>query len=306
MRVDLSSQDIATLQIRAMNARRMLLTMIYHAGSGHPGGSLSAVDLLVHLYFKTLRFNPEDATDPVRDRFVLSKGHAAPALYAVLAEARCLPWRDQAGFRKRGSALHGHPHVLDLPAAETSTGSLGQGFSVALGMALGLRHAQNPARVYVMLGDGELQEGQVWEAAAFAAHHRLSRLCAILDYNKMQSDDFNAAIMGLEPLCDRWRAFGWHVQEIDGHDFFAIHRGLQAFLNETTRPTIIVAHTIKGQGVSFMQGKPEWHGSLKLSESDLRRALTDLSVKPDDVEGYLLGAVFEAQPPQSPDPGGHP
>src|SRR3954466_3783334 len=223
-----ATQDplVEKLAAAAKAIRAVAIAAIYHAGSGHPGGCLSAADLLACLYGSELNVWPSERDNPARDRFVLSKGHAAPALYAAGAHFGFCSVDDALSLRKLGSKFQGHPHVCDLSWVETSTGSLGQGFSVALGMALGLKLKRNPARVYTILGDGEMQEGEVWEAAMCAAHHKLDNLLAVIDYNKLQSDDRNANIMGLEPLADKFRAFGWDVQEIDGHDLSAI---LQSF-----------------------------------------------------------------------------
>lgn len=284
MRRDLP--PLAELQARATQARRLTLSAIHAAGSGHPGGALSCVDLLTVLYAR-LRFDPAEPTWVQRDRLVLSKGHAAPALYAVGALVGLLPLDALRGFRKLGSPLQGHPHVLTTPWVETSTGSLGQGFSVAVGMALGLRHQGLDGRVYAVLGDGELQEGECWEALMSAAHFRLGGLCALLDYNKLQSDDRNARIMNLEPLGDKLRAFGWAVTDIDGHDLAAIGEALDEAAATTDRPSFIVAHTTKGRGVAYMEDRPEWHGSVKLSEDDITRALTGLGVPADELRSYL-------------------
>ncbi|HEY1963049.1 MAG TPA: transketolase, partial [Rhizomicrobium sp.] len=213
-----TSDLVAQIEHAANFTRRHAIASIYHAGSGHPGGALSCADILACLFGAELHFWSGKIDDPDRDRFVLSKGHAAPALYAIAGHHGFCDARAALGLRKLNSPFQGHPHVLDLPWVETSTGSLAQGFSVALGMAMGLKLQKIPARVYALLGDGELQEGEVWEAAMCGAHHKLSNLCAIVDYNKLQSDDRNASIMGLEPLASKWRAFGWAAAEIDGHD----------------------------------------------------------------------------------------
>ena len=264
------------LQLRACRIRQLLLQMIYEAGSGHPGGSLSAVDILTHLFFRELKLDPNYPTWDGRDRFILSKGHAVPALYAVGVERGWLPKDEIMGFRKINRILQGHPHVGSVPWVETSTGSLGQGFSVAIGMALGLRYRQLLNRVFVMLGDGEMQEGEIWEGAMSAAHHHLDNLCAILDYNKMQSDARNEHIMNLEPLRQKWEAFNWAVIETDGHDFENIEQAFARVRQIEHQPTLIIAHTIKGKGVSYMEGIPTWHGSVKLREEELRQALAEL------------------------------
>jgi transketolase len=277
------------IQALAHTIRRLAIVSLYHAGSGHPGGALSCSDILAFLYGAELDLRPDRADDPERDRFILSKGHACAALYATWA---ALGFIDQ-GLLKRlralGSPLQGHPSVCDMPLAETSTGSLGQGFSVAIGMALGLRHKRSKARVYVMLGDGELQEGEVWEGAMCAGHHALSNLCAIVDYNKLQSDAFNEEIMGLEPLADKWRAFRWRVLEIDGHDTDELSQAFSEARREVLRPTVIIAHTVKGKGVSFMENVPAWHGSVKLSREDCARALADLGASASELEAHLDG-----------------
>ena len=206
--------------------RKHAIAAIYHAGSGHPGGAMSSADVLAALFGAELNMWPDNLDDPHRDRFVLSKGHGAPALYAVASHFGFCSPKSALRLRKLGSPFQGHPHVLDLPWVETSTGSLGQGISVALGMAMGLKLQKSQARVYTLLGDGELQEGEVWEAAMCAAHHKLDNLCAIIDYNKLQSDDRNDNIMRLEPLAAKWRAFDWAVAEVDGHDIPEILRHL--------------------------------------------------------------------------------
>lgn len=287
--------DHSSLSALAQSARRDALTMIYQAGSGHPGGALSAIELLVQLYFRQLRFKPEQVDWPGRDRFVLSKGHACPALYAVAAQAGLLPRATLASFRRLEGALQGHPHVGTTPWVEASTGSLGQGFSAAIGMALGLRHQGLDNEVYAMLGDGEMQEGQVWEGAMFAAHYRLEKLCVLIDYNKLQSDDTNARILGLEPLADKWRAFGWELREIDGHDLEQIAAALAAFRQNRGRPFAILAHTIKGKGVGYMEGEPPWHGSVKLSDEQLRQALVDLGCDEAEIAARLDGSIWEVK-----------
>jgi len=278
---------VAELAAAANFVRRHAVASIYHAGSGHPGGALSCADILACLFGAELNIWPDKLDDPDRDRFVLSKGHAAPALYAAAAHHGFCDAKAALQLRKLNSPFQGHPHVRDLPWVETSTGSLGQGFSVALGMAMGLKLKKSPARVYALLGDGELQEGEVWEAAMCAAHHKLSSLCAIIDYNKLQSDDRNANIMGLEPLADKWRAFGWHVAEIDGHDIEAILAALRAASNEVDRPSIIVAHTIKGMGVTYMENIPAWHGSVKLTQQQAEEALALLGARSAEMREML-------------------
>jgi transketolase len=279
-----------TLENRLAEAARFVrmhsIASIYHAGSGHPGGAMSSADLFACLYGAEMNVWPRGVDDPSRDRFVLSKGHAAPALYAVGAHYGFCDRKESLNLRKLNSLFQGHPHVLDLPWVETSTGSLGQGISVAIGMAIGLRLQNNPARVYTMLGDGELQEGEVWEAAMSAAHHKLGTLTAVIDYNKLQSDASNDVIMRLEPLADKWRAFGWDVQEIDGHDIAAI---LAAFRHagETDLPSVIIAHTIKGKGVPYMENIPAWHGSVKFTRAQADEALEALGASAEEMKELL-------------------
>jgi transketolase len=267
--------------------RTLSIASIHHAGSGHPGGALSCADLLAALYGAEMNIWPERLDDPDRDHLVLSKGHAAPALYAAGAHFGFCKADDALTLRKLGSPFQGHPHVADLPWVETSTGSLGQGFSVALGMALGLKLKKSPARVYAILGDGELQEGEVWEAAMCAAHHRLDNLLAIVDYNKLQSDDTNASIMGLEPLNAKFAAFGWNVLEIDGHDLDAIVCAFESAFEIADKPSIVIAHTVKGKGVSFMERVPQWHGSVKLTREQAEDALKALGCGTKDVARWL-------------------
>jgi transketolase len=282
--------DISTLEDRLAEAARFVrmhsIASIYHAGSGHPGGAMSSADLFACLYGAEMNVWPRGIADPTRDRFVLSKGHAAPALYAVGAYYGFCDRKESLNLRKLNSPFQGHPHVLDLPWVETSTGSLGQGISVAIGMAIGLRIQNNPARVYTMLGDGELQEGEVWEAAMSAAHHKLGALTAVIDYNKLQSDASNDVIMRLEPLADKWRAFGWDVQEIDGHDIAAILAALR-HANETAEPSVIIAHTIKGKGVPYMENIPAWHGSVKFTRQQADEALAALGAGAAEMKDLL-------------------
>jgi transketolase len=249
----------------ARACRVQIIRMLTHAGSGHPGGSLSVIDVLVAIMFGRLRHDPGRPDWPERDRIVLSKGHAVPALYTVMAKAGYFPEDRLITLRKLGSALQGHPDRTALPGIEAATGSLGEGLSLALGMALGLRMSGSAARVYCILGDGEIQEGQVWEAAMSAPklgqpHHPLDNLTVILDYNKIQLDDFVTRILDLEPVVAKWQSFGWPVLEIDGHSLDQIGKALDQAEATRGRPTLVVAHTVKGKGVSFMENNPEWHG----------------------------------------------
>src|SRR5580692_4303254 len=227
---------VSELEDSARLMRQHAIAAIYRAGSGHPGGALSCADIMACLFGAELNLWPDTINDPDRDRFVLSKGHSAPTLYAIGAHYGYCKSQDALQLRKFGSPFQGHPHVLDLPWVETSTGSLGQGFSVALGMALGLKIQKRSSRVYTMLGDGEMQEGEVWEAAMCAAHHGLDNLCVLIDYNKLQSDNRNDAIMRLEPLAAKWRAFEWAIAEIDGHNIPEILKTFRRAGSTTDRP----------------------------------------------------------------------
>ncbi len=268
--------NIDELQKTASSLRSDIIRMTCAAGSGHPGGSLSVIDILLVLFFREMRINPDMPGAPDRDRFVLSKGHAAPALYAVLA-ARGFFRRELLNtLRKLGSPLQGHPDMRKLPGVEMSTGSLGQGLSVANGMALAARLSRSRSRVYVVLGDGETQEGQVWEAAMTAAHYRLDNLVAFVDNNGLQIDGPTSEVKQVEPLTDKWRSFGWHVLEVDGHDLGAIARTLDEAREVTGKPVMIIAHTVKGKGVSFMEGQVDWHGCAP-SSKEMAEALEELT-----------------------------
>ncbi len=263
------------LQQKAKVLRRHVVRMVGEAGSGHPGGSLSAADLVAALYFHFLNVDPARPGWPERDRFVLSKGHAAPVLYAALAERGFFPSETLWTLRKLGSILQGHPDMRKTPGVEASTGSLGQGLSVAGGMALAGRLSTLDYRVYALLGDGEMQEGQVWEAAMSAAQFKLDNLTAIIDFNGVQLDGLVENIVGVEPVADKWRAFGWDVQEINGHDMDQIVKALEAARQVRGRPQAIVAHTVKGKGVSFMEGLAAWHGKAP-SREQMAQALAEL------------------------------
>jgi transketolase len=261
----MANPDIANLESIAREGRVQILRMLTHAGSGHPGGSLSVIDLLTTLYFHRMRYDPRNPEWEDRDRFILSKGHCVPAQYFCMAKAGFFPVERLLTLRKLGSPLQGHPDRVMLPGIEAATGSLGQGLSVAMGMALGLKLARRGPRVYCVVGDGEIQEGQIWESAMSgpklgAPDHHLDNLCVILDYNGIQLDNFVKKIMDLEPVVEKWKAFGWAVLEIDGHGFAEIDKALDEAETIKGRPTFIVAHTVKGKGVSFMENDPEWHG----------------------------------------------
>ena len=275
------------MKINVNHIRQNALVSIYHAESGHPGGVLSSIDIIAYLFEVHMQYKRNDFDNIDRDRFILSKGHCAPALYAVAAEVGIIEKDSLKGLRKINNTLQGHTHRITTPWVEASTGSLGQGFSFAIGEALGLKLQNIHNRIYVMLGDGELQEGEVWEGAMFSSHHKLDNLCAIIDYNKMQSDDYNENIMGLEPLIDKWESFGWNVLDIDGHNFDEIKTSFDEAGSKKGKPSIIIANTIKGKGVSYMEGSPSWHGSLKLSRDDLVEALSQLGASENEIEAYL-------------------
>ncbi len=249
--------------------------MIHGAKSGHPGGSLSAVEILTALYFDEMNIDPTNPKMEDRDRFVLSKGHAAPVLYATLAQKGYFDKEELKGLRKTGRMLQGHPDMKGTPGVEMSTGSLGQGFSVACGMAMASKLDNAPWRVYALLGDGECQEGIVWEAAMSAAHYKLDNMTAFLDYNGLQIDGNTDDVMSLGSIVDKFKAFGWNVIEIDGHDFDQIFAALDMAKSTVGQPTMIVAKTIKGRGVSFMENQAGWHGNAP-SDEHLRIALEEL------------------------------
>ncbi|MBD3259711.1 transketolase [Candidatus Woesearchaeota archaeon] len=256
--------------------RKDILIMCHSANSGHPGGSLSAIDILVCLYYGFLKHDPKNPKAEDRDRFVLSKGHACPALYAVLADCGYFKHKALLTFRKIDSFLQGHPSRLDTPGIEFSTGSLGQGFSGAVGMALGCMLDKKKNTIYTMLGDGECDEGQVWEAALSAAHYKLDNLIAIVDVNGLQIDGFTKDIMNTEPIAEKFQAFNWNVIEIDGHDYKQIIAAFEAAQHRKNhKPTVIIARTIKGKGVSFMENKVEWHGKAP-NDEELVIALKEL------------------------------
>ena len=258
----------------ANRMRRDIIEMLGAAGTGHPGGSLSATDLMATLFFSgLLGMDPADPENPARDRFILSKGHAAPALYAVLVQLGYLPHDEILTLRQVGSRLQGHPDRHACPGVEVCTGSLGQGLSVGAGMALGLRldaqrdgHADDPQRVFVLLGDGEMQEGQNWEAAMFAGHRHLDNLVAIVDNNNLQIDGHVTDVNTIEPVADKFQAFGWETLACDGHDVASIRAALEEAVAVSGKPVCIVAKTVKGKGVSFMEDQVSWHGNAPSAE----------------------------------------
>lgn len=267
--------DVAELMNIAKEVRLKILHMLTKAGSGHTGGSLSAVDAAVAIYFSKMNFNPKKPFWKDRDRFILSKGHAAPLLYAIMAEAGYFPADVLDNLRKIESPLQGHPCCTSLPGIEVSTGSLGQGLSVANGMALGLRLDNSPARVYCIMGDGEIQEGQIWEAAMTAAHYKIDNLCAVVDNNGLQIDGPVQKVMGIAPLHDKWAAFGWHVIDVDGHSMEKILAALDKAEQTKGKPSVIIANTTKGKGVSFFEDKVEYHGITPTPE-EYERAVKEI------------------------------
>lgn len=255
--------------------RKDIVSMICKSKSGHPGGSLSAVEILTALYFDQMNIDPTNPKMEDRDRFVLSKGHAAPALYATLAERGYFDKEELNHLRKLGSMLQGHPDMKKIPGVEMSTGSLGQGFSVACGMAMAAKLDNAPWNVYALLGDGEVQEGIIWEAAMSAAHYKLDNMIAFLDYNGLQIDGEVESVMSINPIEDKFKTFGWNVITIDGHDFDQIFAALDMAKDTVGKPTMIIAKTIKGKGVSFMENQASWHGSAP-NEEQLEQALSEL------------------------------
>jgi transketolase len=263
-------KNLDELRAIAKRTRLRIIRMLEEAGSGHPGGSLSAVEIVTALYFARLRHKPAEPGWPQRDRFVISKGHGVPVVYAAMAEAGYIKESELATLRKIDSRLQGHPDHVRLPGIEAATGSLGQGLSVAVGMAFASRLDGAPYRVYCLLGDGECQAGQVWEAAMTAGKYGLDVLTAIVDYNKVQLDGRVGDIMDLEPFRAKWESFNWATQEIDGNDLAAVLAALDVAAKTTGRPSVIIAHTTKGKGVSFMEGNFQWHGKAPSHEEALR------------------------------------
>lgn len=263
---------------KACDIRTDIIKMLHEAGSGHPGGSLSCTDILAALYFGgVLKHNPDNPADPERDRFILAKGHAAPALYATLAEAGYFPVEELNTLRKLGTRLQGHPDSNLCPGVEVSTGSLGQGLSIAAGLAAGFKLDRLPNRVFTVMGDGETQEGQVWEAATFAAHQKLGNLIAVVDLNGLQIDGHVEDVCASGSLSAKFAAFGWEVHEVDGHDVDAL---IQLFsdlkASSSEQPKMVIAHTVKGKGVSFMEDQAGWHGKAP-NDEETERALAELA-----------------------------
>ena len=279
----MTKEEEITLGKTACKVRMGVLTATHGAKAGHPGGSLSAADVFTYLYFRELNIDPQNPKRKDRDRFVLSKGHTAPGLYAALAYRGFFPVDDLPTLRHIDSYLQGHPNMDAVPGVDMSTGSLGQGVSCAAGMALGLKHQGSAARVYTLLGDGEMQEGQVWEALMFAAHYRLDNLCVIIDHNGLQIDGTNEKVMGLGSIPDKLRAFGLNVFQIDGHDFQAMEKAFDAARQIKGKPSAIVLETTKGKGVSYMEGQVGWHGKAP-NDEEYARGMAELSAQLAELE----------------------
>ncbi len=270
------------LQRHANEVRKGIITATYCAKSGHPGGSLSAADIFTFLYFEEMNIDPKNPSMSDRDRFVLSKGHTAPGLYAAMAERGYFPAEELKTLRKPGTRLQGHPCMQELPGIDMSTGSLGQGISAAVGMALAGKMDQKSYRVYTLLGDGEIQEGQVWEAAMFAGHRKLDNLVVIIDNNGLQIDGAVDQVCSPYPIDQKFEAFGFHVINVDGNDFSSLRDAMKEARNTKGKPTAIVAHTVKGKGISFMEGQVGWHGKAP-NEEQYKTAMADL----DQIEKSL-------------------
>ncbi len=279
----MTKEEEITLRKTACKVRIGVLTATHGAKAGHPGGSLSAADVFTYLYFKELNIDPQNPKWEGRDRFVLSKGHTAPGLYAALAYRGFFPVDDLPTLRHIDSYLQGHPNMSTVPGVDMSTGSLGQGISCACGMALGLKKQGSTARVYTLLGDGEMQEGQVWEALMFAAHYRLDNLCVIIDHNGLQIDGPNEKVMGLGSIPDKLQAFGLNVFQIDGHDFQAMEKAFDAARQVKGKPSAIVLETTKGKGVSYMEGQVGWHGKAP-NDEEYARGMAELSAQLAELE----------------------
>lgn len=281
----MDKQTNLELQKIACHVRMGVIEGVFNAKSGHPGGSLSASDLYTYLYFKEMNIDPKDPHNPDRDRFVLSKGHCCPGLYSVLAERGYFSKEELKSLRHIGSMLQGHPNMEDTPGVDMSSGSLGQGISAACGMALAGKLDNKDYRVYCLLGDGECEEGQVWEACMFAAHKNLDNLCIIVDNNGLQIDGTVAEVVGPEPLDSKLEAFGFDVQTINGHDFEELEQAFQKAKTVTGKPSAIIMKTVKGKGVSFMENQVGWHGSAPNKEqydvamADLQKILAGLEEK---------------------------
>lgn len=280
----MTSQEKKRLQTIACKVRMGIIESTHAAKCGHPGGSMSAADMITYLYFKELNVDPKNPGWEDRDRFVLSKGHCAPALYAALAHRSFFPVEDLVTLRKVGSYLQGHPNMNSVPGVDMSTGSLGQGISTACGMALAGKVQGKDYRVYTLLGDGEIQEGQVWEACMFASHYSLDNLCVIIDNNGLQIDGDVAKVMSPYPIDEKLAAFGFAVQTIDGHDLDAIEQALNTAKTVTGKPSAIILKTVKGKGVSFMENVAGWHG-VAPNDAQYEQAMTELNQQLAELEG---------------------
>jgi len=270
----ITTDNNTILKEKARTIRRHVVNMIFEAGTGHPGGSLSCVDIITVLYFHEMRCNSSDPNKLDRDRFILSKGHAAPTLYATLAECGYFSVNELPLLRKFGCLLQGHPDI-SIPGVEASTGSLGQGLSISCGIAIAAKMDDKDSRIYTLLGDGECDEGQVWEAAIFASHYKLDNLCAIIDRNQFQIDNATEKVIALEPLRSKWDSFGWNVKTINGHNFLDLIDCLNFSQKIPHKPTLIIANTIKGKGISFMEGQNSFHGKC-LNSEEMKNALKEL------------------------------
>ena len=280
----MNQQEKKALSITACKVRMGVIEGTYHAKSGHPGGSLSFADIFTYLYFKEMNIDPKDPQNPDRDRFVLSKGHTAPGLYAALANRGYFPVEDLKTLRHIGSYLQGHPNMNTTPGVDMSTGSLGQGVSVAAGMALGAKYENKNLRVYTATGDGEIQEGKIWEALMFAAHYKLDNLCVIVDNNNLQIDGEVSKVMSPYPIDEKLKAFGFEVICIDGHSFDEIEAAFEKAKTVKGRPTAIIAKTVKGKGVSFMENQASWHGTAPNGEQ-YETAMSELKAQLASLEG---------------------
>lgn len=268
------SIDVSALKEKALTIRREILEVTNRAGCGHPGGSLSAVEIFITLYGCIMKHHPDDPKWDGRDRFIISKGHCSPVAYVALANYGYFPKEELKTYRKFESRLQGHVHTK-VPGIEFNTGSLGHGLSVTNGIALGAKMLKKDFNVYCLLGDGELQEGSNWEAAMMAPHYKLDNVCAIVDYNKIQENGPVNDIKNLEPLSSKWNSFGWHTMEVDGHDIHELISAFEEFAGMEGKPTVIIANTVKGKGISFMEGQSKWHGKAP-KDDDLKKALEEL------------------------------
>lgn len=276
------SIDINILKTKAFSFRKEILEAVNLAGCGHPGGSLSAVEIFIALYELQMKHRPDDPNWPDRDRLIISKGHCTPVAYVALANYGYFPKEEMKTYRQFGTRLQGHVHTK-VPGVEFNTGSLGHGLSVANGLALAARMQNKNFHIYCLLGDGEIQEGSIWEAAMTAAHYKLGRICAIIDYNKLQENGPINEIKNIEPLTSKWTSFGWHTVEVNGHDFHELISAFDEFEKNTDQPTVIIAHTIKGKGVDFMEGQAKWHGKAP-KDDQLHQALEGLARAAEQIQ----------------------